>query len=185
MLPEIDGYEIIRLLREWTNVAILVVSAKGEIGDRVKCLKLGADDYLVKPFGIEELLARVSAILRRINLIDNYNNNQQPIISGLIRIDLVSRKVIVDEKEINFTPTEFILLKEFLLNPNKILTHEHLLAKIWGTEYINDRQYLHVFVGKIRRKIERDQDMPTSSVETVSGIGYIYHPESINTIDTG
>ncbi|MEL7563235.1 response regulator transcription factor [Dehalogenimonas sp. 4OHTPN] len=171
MMPNMDGYEVIRSLRSWTQVPILVLSARGGMNDKVTCLNLGADDYLTKPFSVEELTARVHAVLRRFKAF-NFSS-ALPVSTPQFFLDPSTRRVLFEGKEIRLTPTEYLLLRELLLSPDKVLTQAVLLRKIWGSEYINDRQYLHVFIGRLRSKIEKDPAHP-KIIETVSGVGYLY-----------
>ncbi|XIG13702.1 response regulator transcription factor [Dehalogenimonas etheniformans] len=180
MMPGIDGYDVIRNLRKWTQVPILVLSARGELSDKVTCLNIGADDYLTKPFGIEELIARVHAVLRRFKALDAAPS--LPVQAGPVRLDPAKRRIYVESNEIRLTPTEYMLLKELVFNADKVITQDNLLAKVWGNEYINERQYLHVFIGKLRAKIEKDPANPRI-IETVPGIGYMYRVFISNSSD--
>ncbi len=170
MMPEMDGFEICQRLREWSQIPILMLSARGEIKDKARCLNLGADDYITKPFGISELLARVRAVLRRTEALST-TVTPPFFTSGDLEINFVQRRVIVAGNEVRLTPTEYNLLQEFVLNADKVLTHTYLLNKIWGPDYIQEKAYLRVFVGRLRNKIESDRVNP-SYILTVSGVGY-------------
>jgi two-component system KDP operon response regulator KdpE len=170
MMPKMDGFEVCRRLCEWSQVPIIMLSARGHEEDKVKCLDLGADDYITKPFGASELIARVQAVLRRTD--KSGGKASQPVFaSGDLKIDFVKRHVAIAGKEIKLTPTEYSLLQEFALNSGKVLTHTHLLNRVWGPDYRDERQYLHVFVRRLRDKLELDPANP-QYIETVSGIGY-------------
>lgn len=172
-MPGIDGFEVLRRLREWTHIPVIMVSARVDNNDKVKCLDLGADDYITKPFSIEELLARVRAVLRRTQVAN------EPAFSsfdyGDLSISFAQRQVKIAGKEVKLTPTEFNLLQEFILNAGKVLTHAHLLNKVWGPEYRDEREYLHVFVRRLRDKIEPGAAKPRY-IQTVSGVGYQFKP---------
>ena len=170
MMPKIDGFEVCRRLREWTHTPIIMLSARGDEGDKIKCLDLGADDYITKPFGAGELIARVNAVLRRSEVGSN-----QPTRPSYTRDDLVinfaKRQVIVAGNEIKLTPTEYNLLQELVLNAGKVLTHTHLLNKVWGPEYREETEYLHVFARRLRIKLEHNPAVPRYLM-TVPGVGY-------------
>jgi len=170
MMPEMNGFEVCSRLREWSQTPIIMLSARGDVSDKVKCLDLGADDYITKPFGASELIARVRAVLRRTETTTTVSS--QPFFSsGDLAVSFAQRKVTIADKEVKLTPTEYRLLQEFVLNAGKVLTHTHLLNKVWGLEYRNEREYLHVFVRRLRSKLEPDMADPRYIV-TVSGVGY-------------
>jgi two-component system KDP operon response regulator KdpE len=169
-LPEIDGFEVCRRLRQWTTVPILVISARGNESDKVACLDLGADDYLTKPFGIEELLARVRATLRRSEA--DLNGIDLPVfVCPNFEFNFAKNRVIVAGAEIDLTSVEYKTLQELVKNAGKVLTHDVLLGKVWGPEYIGSREYLHVIINRLRKKIEPDASNPTL-IQTVPGVGY-------------
>ena len=169
MMPKMDGFEVCRRLREWSQTPIIMLSARGDESDKVKCLDLGADDYITKPFGASELIARVRAVLRRTEAATM--PGQPSFISGDLQISFAQRRVTIAGKEVKLTPTEYSLLQEFVLNVRKVLTHTHLLNKVWGSEYREDTQYLHVFVRRLRAKLEPDPANPRY-ITTVPGVGY-------------
>ncbi|XUX00036.1 MAG: response regulator transcription factor [Dehalogenimonas sp.] len=171
MMPGMDGFKVISALREWIQIPIIVLSARGEVSDRIRCLNLGADDYLTKPFNVEELVARARAMLRRGKVLDS--SPAIPTQNGPIKLDVDKRTVFVKDQEVKLTPTEYMLIREFVLHPNKVLTHTHLLTKAWGSEYINDREYLHVMVNRLRSKLEENPSKPLI-IQTITGIGYMY-----------
>jgi len=170
MMPKMDGFEVCRRLREWSQVPVIMLSALGDEGDKVKCLDLGADDYITKPFGASELTARVRAVLRRTEGAGTIPT-QPSFTSGDLEINFVKRRVTVAGNEVKLTPTEYALLQEFVLNAGKVLTHTYLLNKVWGSEYREDTQYLHVFVRRLRAKLELDPTNPRY-ILTVPGVGY-------------
>ncbi len=170
MLPGLSGLEVCKRVRQWSDVPILMLSARGAEDDKVECLEAGADDYLSKPFGVRELLARVKALLRRTQ---RHRQPAPPAVfrSGDLEVDLARYRVTVRGQEIKLTPTEFRLLQEFVLNAGKVLTHTHLLSQVWGPEYADEHSYLHVFVRRLRKQIEPDPDNPRHIV-TIPGVGY-------------
>jgi len=170
MMPKMDGFEVCRRVREWSQIPVIMLSARGDESDKVKCLDLGADDYITKPFGKGELIARVRAVLRRSETAATIPT-QPSFTSGDLQISFAQRRVTVAGKEVKLTPTEYSLLQEFVLNVGKVLTHTHLLNKVWGSEYREDTQYLHVFVRRLRAKLEPDPTNP-AYIMTVSGVGY-------------
>jgi len=170
MMPKTDGLEVCRRLREWSQVPIIMLSARGNESDKVKCLDLGADDYITKPFGASELIARVRAVLRRTEAAATIPT-QSSFTGGDLQISFAQRRVTIAGKEVKLTPTEYSLLQELVLNAGKVLTHTHLLNKVWGAEYREEREYLHVFVRRLRAKLEPNPTNP-KYITTVSGIGY-------------
>jgi two-component system, OmpR family, KDP operon response regulator KdpE len=170
MMPKIDGVEVCRRVREWSDVPIIILSARGDENDKVKCLELGADDYLTKPFGIAELMARIKTAFRHRG--DPTVAPAQSIFAydGL-EINFAKRRVTVNSKEITLTPTEFALLQHLAVNSDKVLTHNMLLQSVWGNEYSSEKEYLRVFVGRLRRKLEPDPKNPRY-IQTIPGVGY-------------
>jgi len=170
MMPDMDGFEVCRRVREWSQVPIIMLTARIDERDKVKCLDMGADDYISKPFGVEELVARVRAVLRRVSAKD-VPSTQPSFTCDELTINFASRLVTVKKQEIKLTPIEFNLLQELALNAGKVLTHTHLLHKVWGEEYHDEKEYLHVFIRRLRTKLDLDPGKP-SFIVTVSGIGY-------------
>jgi two-component system KDP operon response regulator KdpE len=170
MLPKVDGFEVCQQLRKWSQVPIIGLSARSDMEDKVKCLNLGADDYITKPFGIDELIARIKAVLRR-NRFDDSIPTTTSFTSGEVTVDLGTRKVTLAGNEIRFTATEFKLLRELVLGAGQALSYRHLLGKIWGPEYKTEREYLHVYIGHLRSKLEPDPHKPIYIV-SVPGVGY-------------
>jgi two-component system KDP operon response regulator KdpE len=172
MLPGMSGLEVCAELRRWSKAPILVLSAKGDERDKVQALDLGADDYLTKPFGTEELTARLRALLRRVG-----GEQASPILqSGDLRLDTVRRLVTRGDTPIHLTPTEYELLRFLMSSAGKVVTHQTLLRAVWGTEYEDAGANLRVFVGQLRRKIEPDPAHPTF-IRTEPGIGYRFMSE--------
>ena len=170
MMPKIDGFEVCRRIREWSQIPIIMLSVRGDLMDKVKCLDLGADDYLTKPFGKEELIARVRAVLRRTE--GAYVTSSQPSFTcDDLEINFVERRITVAGREVKLTPTEYNLLRELALNTNKVLTHNMLLGKVWGPEYGEEKEYLRVFVNRLRQKLEVNPENPKYII-TVPGVGY-------------
>lgn len=172
-MPKMDGFEVCSRIREWSQIPIIMLSARGDEMDKVKCLELGADDYITKPFGAKELIARVSAVLRR-TAATPVTPTQPSVRSGDLEINCALRKVTLDGEEIQLTPTEYSLLQELALNAGKVLTHGHLLKKVWGPEYGNETDYLHTFIRRLRRKLEPDSPEPLYIV-TLLGVGYRFN----------
>jgi len=168
MLPDADGADVCRQLRDWMQAPILLISAVGEEQDKIRALDAGADDYLTKPFGIGELLARVRALLRRS---EGTVSGEQVIEVGQLTIDLPHRIVTAAGNEVHLTPTEFDLLKELALADGRPLTHKMLLRKVWGAGYAQEMQLLRTHMGRLRDKLEA-QGVPRTSIETLTGVGY-------------
>jgi two-component system, OmpR family, KDP operon response regulator KdpE len=171
-MPNMDGLELCRQLRTISQVPIIVLSAKGEEKTKIEALDLGADDYVTKPFGIDELLARVRASLRRSALSDA--DESTVLENGDFRVDLESRSVRVGDREVHLTPKEFDLLTYFIKHAGKVLTHRTLLAAVWGGNYVDQNEYLRVFVGNLRKKIEADVSSPRYII-TEPWIGYRFN----------
>jgi two-component system KDP operon response regulator KdpE len=170
MMPRMDGFEVCRRVREWSQIPIIMLSARKDVEEKVKCLNIGADDYITKPFGVNELAARVKAVLRRANAAGS--ESPIPVFSnGDLEINFAERRVTVAGRKVKMTPTEYNLLSELALNKGKVLTHNHLLGRIWGTEYAGEREYLRVFIGRLRKEIEPDTKHP-KYILTVPGVGY-------------
>lgn len=176
-MPNVDGLELCRRLRSVSQVPIIVLSAKGEEKTKVEALDLGADDFVTKPFGIDELLARVRASLRRASAPAINSPTQTTLDSGDFHVDLESREITVRGNPIHLTPKEFDLLVYFIKHSGKVLTHRTLLAAIWGGNYVEQNEYLRVFVGALRKKIEPDSASPCYIV-TEPWIGYRFDPGS-------
>jgi len=174
-MPVMNGLELCRRLRAISPVPIIVLSAKGEEKTKVEALDLGADDYVTKPFGIDELLARVRASLRRAATVLAPGSESTVLTAGDFNIDLETRKVLVAGREVHLTPKEFDLLVYFVKYSGKVLTHRTLLAAIWGGNYVEQNEYLRVFVGNLRKKLEPDPSTPRY-ILTEPWIGYRFNP---------
>jgi two-component system KDP operon response regulator KdpE len=170
MMPHMDGLEATRRIRQESRVPIIILTAMGEEGDKVRAFDLGADDYLTKPFGVGELLGRVKAVLRRADWSEPASSEER-IVRGEIEVDLERHKVTVRREIIDLTPTEFNLLLYFMKNEGKTLPHRAILQNVWGMEYGDEAEYLRVYVGKLRQKIEEDPLKP-KYLHTEHGIGY-------------
>jgi len=166
-LPDLEGVEVIRRLREWTEIPIIVLSVREQENDKIAALDAGADDYLTKPFGTGELMARIRVALRH-----SAHSKDEPIIKvGQLTIDLARRRVTMGDAEISLTPTEYDLLRLLAQNAGKVLTHRQLLQKIWGHAAEDDLHLLRVNISNLRRKIEADPSRPRY-ILTEAGVGY-------------
>lgn len=170
MMPHMDGLEVTRRIREVSHIPIIILTAMGEETDKVRAFDMGADDYLTKPFGVGELLGRIKAVLRRADWTDSVSSGER-IVRGELDVDMEKHKVEVQGDVIDLTPTEFNLLVYFMKNAGKTLPHRTILQNVWGTEYGDEAEYLRVYVGKLRQKIE-DDPMNPKYLHTEHGIGY-------------
>ncbi len=170
MLPGLDGLKVCQRVRQVSTVPIIVLSALGEQADKVRALDLGADDYLTKPFGVDELLARVRAVLRRSRWTEAPPSSET-LRAGSLEIDTGRRRVTHRGAEVKLTPTEFDLLALLVSNAGKVLTHRFILQRVWGPEYGDESEYLRVYVGRLRRKLEADPAHPRI-ILTEQGVGY-------------
>ena len=171
MMPKMDGLEVCRLLREWSQIPVIMLSARSDEEDKVRCLGAGADDYITKPFGVGELLARVEAVLRRADAA-RVASPQPSYATGDLEISFVGRRVAVAGEEVRLTATEYRILQELALNAGKVLTHGQLLQMVWGEEYSGETHLLHVFMARLRKKI-RDGTRDSRYIVTRAGIGYL------------
>jgi two-component system KDP operon response regulator KdpE len=168
MLPDMDGIELTRRLREWSEMPILVLSAVGEEEQKVRALGAGADDYVTKPFGSRELVARLQAALRR-----GGRSEQEPtVVAGELEIDLAARAVRLRAESVHLTPIEFDLLRVLARNRGRLMTHRALLAEVWGPEYVDDVQTLRTHIARLRAKVDPDGDGAQRCIVTDPGIGY-------------
>lgn len=166
-LPDFDGVEVIQRLREWTQIPIIVLSVREHEDDKIKALDAGADDYVTKPFSMGELLARLRASLRR-----TAGSEDTPLLTfGELSVDLARRYVTIRGEEVKLTPTEYEVLKYLAQQAGRVVTHRQLLKAIWGSNYQEESQYLRVYVGQLRRKIEADPSQPAIII-TEPGVGY-------------
>ena len=175
-MPKMDGFEVCRQVREWSQVPIIMLSARRNVEEKVRCLNIGADDYVTKPFGVNELTARVTAVLRRTDE-SGIEPTASSFSTGALFVNFVERRVTIDDKEVKLTPTEYNLLQELVLGADRVFSHSTLLGKVWGPEYVSEREYLHVFVGRLRKEIESDPTHPQYII-TVPGVGYKFQTAS-------
>ncbi len=170
-LPDIDGVEVIERIRNWSNVPIIVISARSEDSDKIDALDAGADDYLTKPFSVEELLARLRVTQRRLALMQSGNQHQAVFVNGQLRIDYASGCAYLNDEEMHLTPMEYKLLCLLAQNTGKILTHKFITQSIWGSSWENDVGSLRVFMATLRKKLEKIPGSP-QYIQTHIGIGY-------------
>ncbi|GAB4438488.1 MAG: response regulator [Anaerolineae bacterium] len=168
-LPDMDGFEVTRRLREWTHIPIIILSVQEQEADKVAALDAGADDYLTKPFGLSELMARLRVALRHAN---QTTAPTEPVFtSGRLSMDFARRKVTVNQADVQLTPTEYDLLKLFANHAGRVLTHQYILRQVWGVGYSQDLHLLRVNISNLRRKIEPNPTRPTY-ILTEPGVGY-------------
>jgi two-component system KDP operon response regulator KdpE len=173
-LPDLEGTEVIRRLRSWTDVPVIVLSVREGRSDKIEALDAGADDYVTKPFDVEELLARMRAALRRT---DADLASEPELRYGDLQVDLGRRLVRLGDEPVHLTPNEYALLEAMVTNPGKLLTHQWLLRKVWGRGYGNESHYLHVYVRQLRQKLGDDAAMPRFII-TEPGVGYRWSPDA-------
>jgi two-component system KDP operon response regulator KdpE len=169
-LPDIDGLEVTRRVREWSDVPIIVISAREQEQDKIKALDAGADDYLTKPFAAGELLARIRVAMRHKAMLQS-GEKESIFILDALRVDLVRRQVFLNEKEVHLTPIEYKLLTVLIKNAGKVVTHSQLLKEVWGPSYLRETQYLRVYMTQLRHKLEADPARPRFLMNE-PGIGY-------------
>ena len=172
-LPDIDGIEIIKRIREWSNMPIIVISARSEDEDKIEALDAGADDYLTKPFSVEELLARLRVMQRRIALLksDSEINEKSVYTNGRLKIDYAAGCAYIEDAELKLTPIEYKLLCLLAQNTGKVLTHKYITQKIWGSAWDSNVASLRVFMATLRKKLE-DENVSVVYIQTHVGIGY-------------
>ena len=170
-LPDIDGVEVIKTIRSWSNMPIIVLSARSEDNDKIEALDAGADDYLTKPFSIEELLARLRVIQRRLMSLNQSNQASSVFVNGNLKIDYAAGCAFLGEEELHLTPIEYKLLCLLSHNVGKVLTHTYITQNIWGTSFDSDVASLRVFMATLRKKLEKDAN-GTQYIQTHIGIGY-------------
>ena len=173
MLPKYDGFEVCRQIREYSDVPIIMLTAKGDDMDKILGLEYGADDYITKPFNILEVKARIKAILRRTGRKKTEREDDKIIVKGEMKIDCESRRVVIGEQETNLTAKEFDLLVLLAMNPNKVYSRENLLNIVWGYEYPGDARTVDVHIRRLREKIETNPSDP-KYVYTKWGVGYYF-----------
>jgi two-component system, OmpR family, KDP operon response regulator KdpE len=171
-LPDLDGIEVIRRVREWSALPIVILSARGDERDKVAALDAGADDYLTKPFGVPELLARIRAVLRRASALQGAEGADAAVYAvGELQVDLANRRVMRAGTELHLTPLEYRLLAILVRHAGRVLTHRYLLKEVWGPAHVDQTAYLRVFMASLRRKIEADPARPRY-LKTEQGVGY-------------
>ena len=171
-LPDIDGVEVIKKIRTWSNVPIIVISARSEDRDKIDALDAGADDYLTKPFSVEELLARLRVTQRRLSVMQNDPATESPVFqNGNLRVDYAAGCAYLDGEELHLTPIEYKLLCLLARNVGKVLTHTYITQQIWGSSWENDIASLRVFMATLRKKIEKNPNSP-QYIQTHIGVGY-------------
>ncbi len=166
-LPDMDGKTVVREIREWSKSPIIILTAHDLEQEKIDALDAGADDYVTKPFSMGELMARMRVCLRRI-----VDAESEPVLTcGGLTVDLVQRRVTLEDREIKLTPTEYEIIKIMALHAGRVLTHKQLLKAVWGISYNEDSHYIRVYIGQLRRKIEKDPAQPHYII-TESGVGY-------------
>jgi DNA-binding response OmpR family regulator len=170
MMPDIDGFEVLRIIREVSSVPVIMLTAKGEEDDRVRGLELGADDYITKPFSPRELVSRVRAVLRRTEMTAGGTHGLIEVDSRL-KIDFDRREVWVDDKLVQLRPTEYRLLYHLVQNAGWVVSHDQLLSKVWGYEYRDEPHYVRLYINYLRKKLEKDPSNP-KYILTERGVGY-------------
>jgi len=174
-LPDMDGLEVIEKLREWSTVPVIVISAREQEGDKIKALDSGADDYLTKPFGAGELLARIRVALR--HAAPKSQDQGEPVfVAEELRIDFLKRQVYCGTREVHLTPIEYRLLTVLVRNSGRVMTHRQILKEVWGPLYVEQTHYLRVFMNQLRKKIEADSTRPRFLLNE-PGIGYRFKPD--------
>ena len=174
-LPDMDGLEVIEKLREWTAMPVIVISAREQEGDKIRALDGGADDYLTKPFGAGELLARIRVALRH-RAPKTQDQGEAVFIAEDLRIDFLKRQVFTGTREIHLTPIEYRLLTVLVRNAGRVMTHRQILKEVWGPPYVEQTHYLRVFMNQLRKKIETDSTRPRFLLNE-PGIGYRFKPD--------
>lgn len=174
-MPEMDGYQVLQQLRVFSAVPVILLTVKEEDVYKIKGLELGADDYVTKPFNPDELCLRVKAILRRSRPAQGATEKINPYQRGRVTIDFAARKVLVGEKDLRLSRTEWSLLEELARHAGRVLTHEQILTRVWGPEYRDDLEYLRVWVSRLRHKLEDDPNNP-ELIQTLPRVGYTMTP---------
>ncbi|MGA9033212.1 MAG: two-component system response regulator KdpE [Sulfuricaulis sp.] len=170
-LPDMDGVDVIRDIRSWTALPIVVLSARTQESDKIDALDAGADDYLTKPFGVGELMARVRVVLRRRASVDADGQENREFRFGDVRVDLINRQIYRAEQQIHLTAIEYRLLTVLIRNAGKVLTHRQLLKEVWGPSHIESSHYLRTYMAHLRQKLESDPAQPRHLI-TETGVGY-------------
>jgi len=171
MMPDIDGFEVLKMIREISNVPVIMLTAKGEEDDRVRGLELGADDYVTKPFSPRELVSRVRAVLRRTEATSQASRSEPIVVDDRLKIDFGRREVWVNDELVKLRPTEYRLLYHLVQNAGWVVTYDQLLSKVWGYEYRDESHYVRLYINYLRQKLEEDPSNP-KYILTERGIGY-------------
>jgi two-component system, OmpR family, KDP operon response regulator KdpE len=174
-LPDIDGTTVIEGLRGWTSVPIIVLSAHTDSGDKVSALDAGADDYVTKPFGMDELLARLRAAVRRASAVPSASGEESVVVTPSFTVDLAAKKVSRDGAEVHLTPTEWGVLELLVRNRGRLVAQKQLLQEVWGPTYASETHYLRVYLAQLRRKLEPQPSRPRHLL-TEAGMGYRFEP---------
>jgi len=169
-LPDLDGVEVVKKIREWSSIPIVILSARSQESDKISALDAGADDYLVKPFGVGELLARIRVALRHVSPAANGEEDGVFTVDEL-KVDMTHRKVTISDAEVHLTPIEYRLLTVLIKHAGKVLTHRMLLKEVWGPNYVERAHYLRIYMGTLRHKLEKDPARPRFLLTEV-GVGY-------------
>jgi two-component system KDP operon response regulator KdpE len=183
MLPDLDGFEVLRIIREVSSVPVIMLTAKGEEDDRVRGLELGADDYITKPFSPRELVSRVRAVLRRTEAASTSTHGLIEV-DDRLKIDFDRREVWVDGQLVQLRPTEYRLLFHLVQNAGWVITHDQLLAKVWGYEYQDEPHYVRLYINYLRKKLEKDPANP-QYILTERGVGYRFVDFRRQSLDSG
>ncbi len=170
MLPDLDGFEVLKMVREISNIPVIMLTAKGEEDDRVKGLELGADDYVTKPFSPRELVSRVKAVLRRVE-IEGGGGEEVVEVDDRLKIDFSKREIFVDGELVKLRPTEYRLLFHLVQNAGWVLTYDQILSRVWGYEYRDEPHYVRLYINYLRQKLEEDPSNP-KYILTERGVGY-------------
>ena len=169
-LPDMEGVDVIKTIRAWSNIPIIILSARSTEQHKIDALDAGADDYLTKPFGLGELLARIRVAMR--HSVNSPEADQSGVFTiGALKVDLLKRQVFIDDKEIHLTPIQYRLLSVLIKNAGKVLTHQYLLNEVWGPSYKDNSHYLRIYMSQLRQKLETDPTQPQYLL-TESGVGY-------------
>jgi two-component system KDP operon response regulator KdpE len=169
-LPDMDGVEVIKSIRQWSAMPIIILSARSSEQHKIDALDAGADDYLTKPFGLGELLARIRVAMRH-SISSPIQDQKGVFTAGELKVDLVNRCIMVSEKEVHLTPIQYRLLMVLIKNAGKVLTHQYLLKEVWGPSYRDNSHYLRIYMSQLRQKLETDPTQPQYLL-TESGVGY-------------
>jgi two-component system, OmpR family, KDP operon response regulator KdpE len=169
-LPDMDGVEVINAIREWTMMPIIVLSARSAEQHKIAALDAGADDYLTKPFGLGELLARIRVAMRH-SVRNPEQSQSEAFITGRLKVDLLKRQVYLGGREVHLTPIQYRLLSVLVINAGKVLTHQYIMKQVWGPAYVENSHYLRIYMSQLRQKLESDPAQPEYLL-TESGVGY-------------